>query len=392
MGPESHQALRRFPPASGIRTIFDRTKRMEAEGIEVLHLEVGKPAWKMPKGMELRVQDAIADGFVHYVQNRGLLELRESVSDQIERQTGRRFDPDTEIIITIGASEAVCMTALTLLDHRDEIIVPMPAWPHYDAVAQMAGARVVPLPLRSENGFQIDTQQLEDAITPATRLVVVNSPSNPTGGVQTADTLREVAALSDKHGFYVLCDDVYRDFVYEGTHESIASYMGDSNRLIYINSFSKSYAMTGWRLGYVAADAELSDALNRIHQYTAVCGVSFAQKAAAQLLSDDGLTQYLQEMKTAFMKRRKLWSDLVEECDALEATTPEGAFYTFPRVEFRSMTGREFCSFVLDEHAMAMVPGDVFGPSYEQHVRISYGGDLQTQARAVERMGNILNG
>jgi len=384
--------FRRLLPPSGIRQIFDRAKEIEQSGRPVLHLEIGRPDYSQPFGAVRCAQEAMDSGFVHYIANRGLPELREAIVEDIHDSAGVNFDPETEVIVTTGASEALSMVALALLGPGDEVIIPEPAWPHYRAVVQMAGATSVTLPLAGAgNGFILDPEELAKLITDKTRMIVLNTPCNPSGAVQPPDVLQEVARLALKHGIFVFSDEVYKDFVYDGEHVSIGSFMADSDRFLYVNSLSKSYAMTGWRIGYVAARAEVSDALNRIHQYLTVCGVAFAQKGAVAALRSQRRQEYLSGMREAFQERRSVWQSAWTDCPGFQCVAPGGAFYLFPRIDFRGMNAREFCSFMLTEHQVAMVPGDVFGDAYDHYVRISFGRDLATQQAAAERLIEVIN-
>ena len=290
-------------PSSGIRAIFDRASEIERQGSRVWHLEIGRPDWRLPPGVAREAKRALDEGFVHYIANRGLLELRQAISDDLKRTTGHTYDLEEEIIVTTGASEGLGMCALALLGPGDEMIVPEPAWPHYRAVAEMAGATPVSLPLFPDDGHLLDPEAVASKITSKTRMLVVDTPSNPTGAVQPKEYLQEIATLAQRHGFFVLADEVYQDLIYEGQHHSMATIMGESDLLILLNSFSKSYAMTGWRIGHIAAEANISDALNRVHQYLTVCGVAFAQKGAVGLLRHPQRLPYLDEMRQAFYER-----------------------------------------------------------------------------------------
>ena len=386
--PMSH--IRRRLPSSGIRAIFDRASEIERQGSRVWHLEIGRPDWKLPPGVAQEAKQALDEGFVHYIANRGLLELRRAISEDLERITGRTYDPEREIIVTTGASEGLAMCALALLGPGDEVIVPEPAWPHYRAVAEMAGATPVSLPLSPDDGYLLDPEAFASKVTSKTRMLVIDTPSNPTGAVQPQEYLQEIAALAQRHGFFVLADEVYQDFIYEGQHHSMATIMGESELLILLNSFSKSYAMTGWRIGHVAASPMISDALNRVHQYLTVCGVSFAQRGAARMLSHPERQNYLEEMRAEFLKRYTVWRNAFADHPNVKLVPPQGAFYLFPRIDFNNMTAREFCHFMLEEHRVAMVPGDVFGAGFDRHIRISYGRDLETQREAAKRIVSAL--
>lgn len=382
--------IRRLLPASGIRAVFDRAKEIEQAGHPVLHLEIGRPDWKMPPGIVEEAKRALDDGFVHYIANRGLLELRAAIAEDIFLTTSRKFNPETELIVTSGVSEAWSMCGLALLGSGDEVIIPQPAWSHYQAVVELAGATPVPLSLSAADGFLIDPGQLEKAITPRTRMAIINTPGNPSGAVQPAETVAEIARLALKYGIFVFADEIYSQFVYNKPHVSIAEYLGDSELLLYANGFSKNYAMTGWRIGYIAADARISDALNRIHQYLTVCGTAFAQKGAAKLLRNPERQAYLDEMRQAFTERYTVWRDAFVDCPGIELVSPNGAIYIFPRIEYRGMSGRDFCQMMLEKYHIAMIPGEIFGQDYGQHVRISFGRELDTQQIAAARLVDLL--
>lgn len=383
--------IRRAIPPSGIRIIFDRAAALERAGEQILHLDIGRPVWKLPPGVVDAAKQAMDDGFVHYIANRGDNDLREGLAASIFETTKQTFDSDQEIIVTTGASEALSMAGLALLDVGDEVIIPQPAWNHYEAVARLAGASPIPLALSASDGFILDPTQLAAVISPRTRMIIINSPSNPTGAVQPANVLKEVAALAVKNGIFIFSDEIYDQFVFSGEHASIAQFLAESELLLYVNSFSKSYAMTGWRIGYIAARPRIAHALNCIHQYLTVCGVPFAQKAAAQLLRSSSRQAYVEEMRADFSLRRSVWIDGMKGCDVMQFKPPAGAFYLFPRINYRGMSGRQFCEHLLEDHQIACVPGDVFGEQYGDYVRISYGGDLETQRAAVGKIRELAN-
>ncbi len=378
--------IRRLLPASGIRKIFDIANKIQRGGKEVLHLEIGRPDWKLPPGAEDGAIEALRGGFNHYLPNRGLLELRESVARHIKKRSGKDYDPETEIIITLGGSEAICMAMLALLGEGDEVIIPQPTWPHYGAIIQMAGGNPVYIETKPEQGFAYKREDFERALTKQTRIIVLNSPNNPTGAVQNEENLRGIVELAERHHLLILSDEVYQDFVYEGRHISLAELVEDKSSLILVNSFSKSFSMTGWRIGWVATDAKISDAMNRIHQYLTVCGVAFAQKGVSQLLDNEKLPAYLKEMNNAFRKRYEVWRDAFRGIDGATLVPPGGAFYIFPEFKLKQMTAREFCEQCLNDIQVAMVPGDVFGERYKNCVRISYGRDLKTQKKAANKL------
>ena len=382
---------RREPPASGIRAIFDRAAELERAGRRVLRLDVGRPVWKLPPGAQEAVVDAVAGGENHYTANRGIAELRAAIADELARSAGRSFDPETEVVVTAGAMEAVTAAALAFTGPGDEVVVPEPAWSHYAAAFELAGATVVPLPLDPATGFAIDPDALTAKLTARTRLVVVNTPGNPTGAVQPRAALERVAAIARERDLFVLADDVYGELALTAEHVPIAGLLGDHPGLLQVGSLSKSDAMTGWRIGWVAAPAAAADVLNRVHTYLTTCATSIAQYGALAALRHPGRAAYLAELRAAFAERLELWSDTLSGLPGVTMpVAPEGAIYLFPRIEHRGMTGRELCDHLLEAHGVAVVPGDVFGAGYESHVRISYGADLDVQRQASRAFAGIL--
>lgn len=378
-------------PTSGIRKVFDQAQLLESRGREVLHLEIGRPDWPAPACLREQTIRAVDNGFIHYIANRGVPELRAAIAEDIRRRTGTSYDPDTELIVTTGASEGLAMCALAFLEPGDEMIVPEPAWPHYKATAAMGNAKAVTVPLDHAMGFELDPCRVEDAMTARTKIIVINNPNNPTGAVYSRESLKAVIALAEKHGCFILADEVYQDFVFQGRpFHSLATLCNGSDRLILLNSLSKSYAMTGYRIGYIAAAPAISDTLNRVHQYLTVCGTAFAQKGAAALFADPSRDRYLADMKAAFEKRLMPWVQTFRENLNFQFSPPSGAFYIFPKVNFNGMTATEFCHHALHEAHVAMVPGTVFGDEFSQYVRISYGLDIPVQEKAAHQLLQLL--
>lgn len=381
--------IARSLPASGIRKFFDLANALTEKGHEVLRMEIGRPDWQVPSSIKELVAQAMACGAYHYMPNRGDKLLREILCSQIASRTGKEYNSETEIIITTGASEAVAMCALALLAKNDEVIIPEPAWPHYKAVASLAGAKAITVNTSAKDNFIIDPEQIEKAISPHTKLLVLNTPSNPTGAIQPADVLKRLAALSEKYGFFILADEVYDHFIYgENNHVSMAKIMGDSDRLIYLNSLSKTHSITGWRIGYVCSSPVVSDALNKIHQYLTVCGVSTVHHAAARFLQTTDCANNLTEMITEFSKRRAVWTES-QFPENFSFSPPSGAFYIFPKFSFKKLKSDKFCEHMLSTEHICMVPGSVFGEGFDDHVRISFSGTVETQLKARTKLINF---
>ncbi|WP_320173895.1 pyridoxal phosphate-dependent aminotransferase [Maridesulfovibrio sp.] len=370
-------------PASGIRKFFDLANVIQSQGHTVHRLDIGRPVWNVPKGAIQLLSEAMQNGHYHYIANRGNSHLRTVLSEDLFKKTGKKFDTENEFIITTGASEGLAMCSLALLKEGDEMIIPEPAWPHYKATAILAGATPVTIDLSPANDFQLNPELVEKHITPKTKILVLTNPSNPTGAVQKRSVLEALAALAEKHGFYILADEVYDHFVYDETEfSSMAEIMKDSDKLIYLNSLSKTYSMTGWRIGYICSDAQVSDAMNRVHQYLTVCGVSTVQFAAAHLLENIDESNYVADMLGEFSKRRAVWISDSDKSNNFAYSSPQGAFYFFPEFDFKGMDSHKFCEYMLKEYHVSMVPGEVFGESFKNHVRISFSGSVDTQEQA----------
>lgn len=382
--------IRRSLPGSGIRVFFDRAQEIERDGHSVLHLEIGMPDWDLPPGVVADTKEALDDGYVHYIANRGLVELRQAIAEDVAQVTGQQIDPETELLVTHGASEALSACGLALLGPGDEVIIPQPAWNHYQAVVEMTGATPVLFPLLASEGFVIDPERLAASVSPQTKLLILNSPHNPTGAVQPAAALEAVAQLALEREFFVFSDEIYHDLVYTRPHVSISQYMQDSPYLLYVNSFSKSYSMTGWRVGYLAAHAEIIDAVNRIHQYLIDCGTAFAQKGVVNLLRHPQRRAYLAKMQAEFAQRHAVWVEALGRCASVELPPAGGALYLFPRIRYRGLSGWDFCMAMLENHHIAMTPGEIFGPGYADHVRISFAQNLQIQQAAAAKLVDVL--
>jgi len=383
--------IKRLLPISGIRQVFEKAKKLESEGREIIHLEIGRPDWHMPPYAITAIKMALEEGQYHYISNRGLLNLRENIVQYIKEKVGFKYDAEKEVVVTLGASEALSMCCLALLGEGDEIIVPLPAWNHYKSTVEMVGAKAVDYNLDPENNFQIDVEELTRQITSKTKLIIINSPANPSGAIQNEDTLKNIAKIAMEKGIFIFSDEVYDNFVYEGEHISIGQYMKDSEFFIYVNSFSKTFAMTGSRVGFIASQQNISDAINRIHQYLTVCGVPYSQVAANAALSNKHCQEYLDEMRKAFKDRRNIWIDGLSDNPNIKMYDPKGAFYLFPSINYKRMCGKDFCDFILNNHSVAMVPGEVFGSAFKNHVRISYGRDKDTQVKAVNILQEVLS-
>jgi aminotransferase len=378
-------------PFSGIRKVFEEVNRREKLGEKIIHLEIGRPDFDTPRHIKDAAKRAIDEGKVHYSSNYGIPELREAIARKLKEDNGLSYDPDSEIIVTVGANEAVLITMMGLLNPGDEVLIPDPCWLHYFYCAQLAGAVPISVPLREENGFNPDLRDVRSRLTSKTRMVVINTPNNPTGAVFSREVLEELAQLARERDLFVLSDEIYEKMVYEGSrHVSIGSLPGMRERTVTINGFSKIYAMDGWRLGYVAADKEWMSALIRIHQYTTVCTTTFAQWGAVEALN--GSQAEAGKMVEEFDRRKNLVYGALKGMPGIGVVKPMGAFYIFPNIRALGRSPQELTEYLLDKAKIAAVPGTTLGEYGKDFIRISYANSYENLEIAMERMKKALEG
>jgi len=379
-------------PPSGIRKIFDTAMQIEKSGKKVFHFEIGRPDFDSPPAAKVAAMRALNEGKVHYTENRGVLELRKAIALKLQEESDLEYDIATEIIVTSGTTEAIAMIMSALVGPGDEVIVPTPAWSHYDSCTVMFGGVTKQLPLKRENDYQLEAKEVEKLITKNTRLLVVNSPNNPTGAVFTEKNLREIFELCKKHNIYILSDEIYDYFSFDGTrHVSIASFPGAKEICILINGFSKAYSMTGWRIGYAASSEEVSQKLNKAHQYLTVCANSFAQYGAAVMLGTVEGEKFVETMTTEFAKRWKIVTEALSKISCLKLPNCSGAFYVFPSFEYKGMNSQQFCSYLLEEGGVATVPGNVFGDHFDNCFRLAYSASEADLRGGLEVMQKLLS-
>jgi len=371
------------PRPSGIRAVFDRALELEREGRDIVHLEIGRPHFGSPGVAVQAATAALEAGSVHYTANRGLPELREAIAER----TGRA---DAEIVVTAGGSEAVAAAVLAILEPGDEAIILDPAWPHYDGHVRLAGGVPVHVPCRAEEGFQPDLERVAAAVTPRTRLLVVSSPSNPSGTVIEPGNVAGLAALCREHELFALSDEIYASFVYDGArHHSIAVEPGMAERTVIADSCSKTWSMTGWRVGWAIAPPALAAPINVVHQHLSVCAPAFAQAGAVAALRQGAA--HTEAMVRDYGERRHDLLTAFDGLDAIALPPPGGAFYAFPRVEIAGVGGEEAALRLLEEASVALVPGAVFGEEFADHLRISYAVSASELAEGIDRVREFLS-
>ncbi|PHQ38972.1 aspartate aminotransferase [Halorubrum persicum] len=373
-------------PFSGIREVFEECDRLEAQGQNIVHLEIGRPDFDTPSPIKQGAIEALDRGDVHYTSNYGILPLREKLATKLEEENGIRYNPDDEIVVTCGATEAVFVTLMGLIGTGDEVLLPDPSWT-YPAGVRLAGGEPTTYELDPATGFQPDIDSLRKAVSAQTKLLIVNSPNNPTGGVlseQRAKALRDFAVDND---LIVLSDEIYEKILYDDkSHHSLAALDGMRDRTVTINGFSKAYSMTGWRLGYLAAPVDLVDPIIRARQYTSTCAPSISQHAAVRAVGS-GLHEPMVE---AFERRRDRVCERIKRIPGMSCPDPTGAFYAFPTLPEGYTDDQEFVFSLLRESGVALVPGSVFGDAGKGNLRIAYSNSVEQIDEAFDRLEHWL--
>ena len=372
-------------PFSGIRKMMGRAWDLEGEGKPVIHLEIGRPDFDTPGHIKAAAQQALDEGKVHYTSNYGVPEIRRAIAAKLRADNGLEFDENGEIAVTIGANEAVFMAIMAFINEGDEVLVPDPSWLNYFHCITLGGGVPVSVPLRAEKDFRMDVDDVARLVTPRTRMMVVMSPHNPTGAVLDREHLEELAALARERDLLVLSDEIYEKLVYDdAVHHSIGSLPGMRERTLVVNGFSKSYSMTGWRLGYIAAPRTLMDVLIRVHQYTVLCATSFGQYGA--VAAYEGPQDCVAEMRDEFGRRRELILKRLRGMKGIECAVPEGAFYAFPDVGAVGRSSEDVAMHLLEDAYVATVPGSAFGRYGEGYIRLAYSNSYENIEEAMDRM------
>jgi aminotransferase len=368
---------------SGIRKFFDIVATMQ----DVISLGIGEPDFCTPDHIIQAGIRSLQDGDTHYTSNAGRFELRQALAAHLERLHGVRYNPETEIVVTVGVSEALYLSMTALLNPGEEIIIPTPCFVSYQAEAILAGGVPVELPTFVEDGFQVRAKDLEAAITPRTKAILLGYPNNPTGAVATRESLLEVARIAEEHDLVVISDELYDQLVYDVSHVCFASLPGMQERTILLGGFSKNYAMTGWRVGYAAGPVDIIRGLVRIHQYTIMSAPTIAQAAALEALTHGH--EHVEVMRCEYDRRRKLIVKGLNEL-GLPTFEPHGAFYAFPDIRATGMSDEVFAQKLLEEEKVACVPGSSFGAGGEGFVRCSYATAYEKIEEALVRMNQFM--
>ena len=368
---------------SGIRKFFDVANEMK----DAISLGVGEPDFDTPWRIREEGIFSLEKGRTFYTSNAGLKELREEICSYLERKIGVSYDPMQETMVTVGGSEAIDVALRCMLDPGDEVLIPQPSYVSYLPCTIMADGVPVIIPLQYENEFKLTVEDLKKAVTPKTKVLVMPFPNNPTGSIMTKADLEPVAEFIKEHDLYVLSDEIYSELTYGADHVSIASLPGMKERTLLINGFSKSYAMTGWRLGYICGPQVIVEQMTKIHQFAIMCAPTNSQYAAVEALRHGDAD--VAQMRTAYDQRRRYLMHAFKEM-GLSCFEPFGAFYVFPCIKEFGMSSDEFATRLLEEEHVAVVPGSAFGACGEGFVRISYAYSLENLKLAMERLNRFV--
>lgn len=368
--------------------VLAKAKQLEAQGKDIIHLEIGEPDFDTPRNIIDSAVDALRGGWTHYGPSAGLPELREAVAEEVTRTRGVKVDP-AEVVITPGAKPIMFFAMLALLNDGDEVIYPNPGFPIYESVIDFIGARSVPIQLREENQFRLDVDELISLVTPKTRMIVINSPQNPTGSVLTEEDLRAIADISIKNDIIVLSDEIYSRIIYNGQHRSIYSFDGMPERMIILDGYSKTYAMTGWRLGYGVMPAPLAEQVAKLQTNCNSCTASFSQIAGISALT--GPQNGVEAMVGEFKKRRDVVVEGLNKIKNIHCLVPDGAFYVFPNVSRAGLKSAELADRILNEASVAVLSGTSFGSFGEGFIRISYANSIENINKGLERLSDFFD-
>ena len=368
--------------------VLARARQLEAEGRDIVHLEIGEPDFDTAPNIIAAAKTALDNGYTHYGPSAGLPEFRKVIAEVEGARRGLEFKPE-QVVVTPGAKPIMFYAIMAIVNPGDEVIYPNPGFPIYESGIELAGGTPVPLPLTEDMDFKFSIEDLKSKITPKTKMLIINSPQNPTGGILTQDDLKQIAELAVKHDLWVLADEIYGRVVYDGfTNYTIAAYPGMMERTIILDGFSKTYAMTGWRLGFGIMPKELAEVVAKLQTNVASCTASFIQMAGIEALT--GPQEWVDNVVAEFRKRRDLIVDGLNSLPGFTCKKPLGAFYVFPSITGTGMDSRTIAGRILNEAGVACLSGTSFGAFGEGHIRFSYANSAENIEKAIDRIRTFL--
>ncbi len=374
--------VRRIKESATMKTL-EKAKEVEKKGIKVIYLSVGEPDFDTPKNVIEAAFNAMKSGFTHYTSSKGILELREAISEKFKEDNGLDYSPEN-IIVTPGSKFAVFEAVMSLVEDGDEVIIPAPYWVSYKEIVKAAGGKLKAVPTKED--FSLDIESIANSIGSRTKVLILNTPNNPTGAVYDEKSLRELAEILSEKKVYVISDEIYEKLIYEGRHISIASMDGMKDLTIVVNGFSKAYAMTGWRLGYAAGPKEIISAMNKIQQHSVSCAPAFIQKAAITALKST--SEFVREMVEEFRRRRDFIVERLSKIPSFDLVKPKGAFYVFPDISRTGMSSSQVAEAMLYKAGVLITPGRAFG-GYDNNIRISFANSLENIKEAMNRIEKL---
>ncbi|HNS02077.1 MAG TPA: pyridoxal phosphate-dependent aminotransferase [Anaerolineae bacterium] len=374
----------------GTETAFEvlaKAKALEAQGREIIHLEIGEPDFDTPHNVIEAGVTALRGGYTHYTPAAGILPLRQAIADEVAQTRGIPVHPD-QVVVVPGGKPIMFYVLLAMVEAGDEVIYPNPGFPIYESMINFTGATAVPIPLRMENDFGLDVDELASLVTDRTRLIVLNSPANPTGGIVSAEQMAQVAKIALERGIPVLADEIYSRMLYEGEFASITSVPGMPEQTIILDGFSKTYAMTGWRLGYGVMPVDLARQITKLMVNSNSCTAAFTQMAGVEALT--GPQDSVDAMLSEFRRRRTLVVDGLNQIPGFRCLMPKGAFYAFPNIEGTGLSSQALADKLLYEAGVAALAGTCFGAYGEGFIRFSYANSEENLKKALERIGDVV--
>lgn len=375
--------VRALTPSASI-SIAEKTKEMRNKGVEVIDLSWGEPYLDTPEKVKDSGKKALDDNFTHYTNSRGIIELREAIGKKLENENDIYYNPKKEILVTPGAKQGIFYAIYTLVEKNAEVLVPEPYWLSYRDIIKMTGGKIVPIPTYEENGFKPSYEDISRKITRKTKAIIINSPNNPTGAVLERKHLKIIAEIAQEHDLVVISDEIYEKIIFDDRHHySIASFQEMKERTITINGFSKAFAMTGWRLGYIATDKKLMDFILKVHQHLATCANSIAQRAATNALNNE---KEVKEMVNEYQKKRDIVFEEINSTERLSCLKSEGTFYSFVNIKKLGMNSIEVSKYLLGKAHVSTVPGIEYGDSGEGYLRVSFAIPKDELTRGIENL------